>query len=267
MRADDMNRLARFKQAQKYALYYGTGREGELARFDLVVVDPGGQSDQAVRLLRETGTLVLSYLSVMEIPPFRPEIKLLKNTDLLTENGSLLLNPEYGNYLADLRSKRWLGLLFQQAGRLINQSGYDGLFLDTIGDVEWTRIPGELRDLLLLAAVKIVCELRLMFPGHILVQNGGLEKLCLLTSEYVNGICWENPPLTARASRAWTRTITERLAGLQDKYGLRVLLLLEAQDKTETGNDGTDQFRQAEMIAEQRGFLLYQAPFRYLNLP
>lgn len=262
-----MDRQAGFNQAKNYALYYGLGRARELAHFDLVIVEPDGHNAASLRVMQDAGTLVLAYLSVMEIPPAAPENKLLRTTDYLSNEGSLLSNVEYGNYLADLRSTRWVGLLLQKAGRLI-QSGYDGLFLDTIGDVESTSIPGELRDLQLMAAVNIVGQLRRRFPQHILVQNSGLEKLCSLTAAYINGICWENPPLGIEACIPWVEVITGKLEKLRDTYGIKVLLLQEEKDEAGLGGvgDNTDAiFQLAKDISHSKDFLLYKAPYRYIG--
>jgi len=262
-----MDRLAGFYAAQNYAVYYGSGMTEELSQFDLVIVEPEGQSEASVRLMQQSGALVLAYLSVMEIPPAAPEVKFFRRTDFLSKEGCLMTNPVYGNLLADLRSKRWMGLLFQKAGRLVTQGGYDGLFLDTIGNVEDKGIPGNLRDLQLMAAVDIVREMRKRFPLHIIVQNSGLEKLCMFTSAYINGICWENPPLTEKIRKPYTEAIVNRLAGLRKQYGIKILMLSE--DKEPAGNCickvEPDSFRYARELIEQRGFLWYRAPYNYVS--
>lgn len=263
-----MDRLAKFAAAKNYALYYGVGREEELSRFDVVIVEPAGQSGTSVRKMQDSGTLVLAYLSVMEIHPSTPEMKLLKSSDILIQDGCPLMNQEYGNYLVDLRSNRWVGLLLHRAGRLITHLGYDGLFLDTIGDVESSDYGSDLRDSLLLAAANIVRQLRAVFPGEIIVQNCGLEKLCSLTSGFINGICWENPPFEIEASRPWIKAIVARLENLRESYGLKILLLLENSNEIGLRNsevaDGIN-FQLAREIAISKKFLLYMAPLRYVN--
>lgn len=264
-----MDRLERFARAGNFAIYYGTGRGGDLAAFDVAVVEPAGQSPESVAAMQSSGTLVLAYLSVVEVPPWDPELKLLKPGDLLQLNGRPYRNEAYGNYLADLRSARWNGLLLHRAGSLLERSGYDGLFLDTIGDVESLALDGGQAGSLLLAAASLVGRMRAMFGGYVLVQNNGLERLCLLTGDYVNGICWENPSLGAPGP--WARAVVSRLEALRNK-GVKVMILLEEQP--DTGKDGTWEpgagVRPAENLCREKGFLLYRAPAGYtggVNLP
>jgi hypothetical protein len=262
----EMSRLARFAAVKNYALYYGAGREDELAGFDLAVVEPSGQNDMSLREIKNAGALVLAYLSVMEISPDAPEIKLLKGGDFISAEGRPLTNEEYGNYLVDLRSRRWTGLLMHKAGSLITRSGYDGLFLDTIGNVEAVDV--QYKEELFTAAVNIVRQLRYFYPDFILVQNWGLNRLCYLTAGYINGICWENPPFAILSCRPWTESVIRRLEKLKNEYSIKVLLLLEEKGEGCSGAgraETDDGYRLARKIAERRGFILYRAPYRYIG--
>lgn len=259
-----MDRLARFASAENYALFYGSGREGDLAGFDVAVVEPAGQSDDSLRRMRESGTLVLAYISVVEVSPGEPEYKLLKPGDLLSRGGEPIQNPVYGNYLADLRSTRWIGLLLRKAGSLLTGSGYDGLFLDTIGDVESGDLGTGLRDSLLLAAADLVRRIRTIHSGRVLVQNNGLERLCLLTAGLIDGICWENLRF-GEPLGPWNEAVAGRLEKLKESRGIKILLLLE-----EGGGAGhaasaeqENNFRLARDFAYKKGFLLYRAPAGY----
>ncbi|OPY58607.1 MAG: hypothetical protein A4E55_00788 [Pelotomaculum sp. PtaU1.Bin035] len=263
-----MDKLAVFKKAKNYALYYGTGKEEKLAAFDVVIVEPSVYNEDSLKRIKDSGTLVLAYLSVMELRPAAPEIRLLKDADFLNIAGRQLINEEYGNYLLDLRSNRWRGLLSHRAGSLMENSGYDGLFLDTIGDIESVSIASKVRDSLMMAAVNIISQLKNNFPNSILIQNCGLEILCTLTSRLINGICWENPPLAKKTSRQWVNAVTSRLTHLRDRHGLKILLLVEENRETysDTGDFNMDSyFQAARKIAVSNGFLLYRAPFCYVG--
>lgn len=261
-----MDRISRFAAAKNFSLYYGLGREDELAAFDVAIVEPAGQSDASVIRMQKSGTLVLAYLSIMEISPTDPQVRMLKTEDFLYVDGQPVINREYRNFLLDLRSRRWLGLLFHKIGKYIVQSGYDGLFLDTIGDVESVELNFGARDLQLMAAVDFLRRIRSMYPSLILVQNCGLERLCYFSAQYINGLCWENPPLDRNACRPWVEMIINQLEQLKKKYGTKVLLLLEgkvgiAEYDQPVGNN----YRMALRIANKNDFLLYRAPFRYVR--
>lgn len=263
-----MNKLAFFQAARNYALYYGAGNEDKLSVFDVAIVEPAGQQAASLQKIKDSGTLVLAYLSVVELNPAAPEVKLFRDTDFLNVAGQPLMNEAYGNYLMDLRSNRWQGLLRHKAGSLIEHSGYDGLFLDTIGDIESERITPESRDALIMAAVNMISRFRSSFPGAILVQNCGLEKLCNLTASMINGICWENPPLGEITAAPWVRAVTRRLVHLKERHGLKIMLLVEENGaaRAPAGDGNLDgRCRTARIIAGRHGFLLYRAPLGYVR--
>src|SRR5690606_35512053 len=104
-----------------------------------------GQSRESVDALHEAGALVLAYLSTTEVPDYDPYKPLLRDADFLTVNGARLQNPAYQTSVADLRSRIWINLLLHRTGVYLRQNGYDGLFLDTIGNVEWPVLPAGVR--------------------------------------------------------------------------------------------------------------------------
>lgn len=269
-----MNRLEAFYKANNYALFYGNGREQELAGFDYVIVDPSGQNNHSLQLLKRAGTLVLAYLSVIEIQPAAPEVKLLTKENFLLNGNNPRKNPAYGNLMADLRSSGWQGMLFNKAGTLLANLGYDGLFLDTIADIEFREIPGEERDSLLISAVNFVKDLRDRFPEHIIIQNCGLEKLCYWTAELVNGICWENPLCSSAKEKYWTEKVAGKLAELSSSKNVKIMLLIE--NSGTANNFGTlnnsnpergdiQRLRFLRELAGKFGFLWYHAPYRYIG--
>jgi len=181
-----VSRRERFKKINNFCLYYGHGREDDLGRFELAVVEPLGQRKSGVRLIKEKGALVLAYISVLELSMFHAQSTELRPDDFLCVDGVPLQNISYHNWIMDPRSDRWRHRLLDKAFDLIEGHGYDGLFLDTIGDVEDKRLPSAVAGQALVAAAKLVYDLRNAFPEHILVQNSGLVKLRELTARYVD---------------------------------------------------------------------------------
>lgn len=254
-----MDRKAKFSLAKNYALYYGSGKAIELAQYDIAIVEPAGQSINSILEFRASGTLAIAYVSVMEIPSWSEEIGLLKSSDFLQVEGSEnpFINQQSGNYWLDLRSQRWTDLLLHRISYLLEGDGYDGLFLDTVGYVESLQIPMPLRSALLQAAAQIVRKIKIQFPDCILIQNCGLEELYKLTAGYIDGICWENPPLDRIASQEWASIIIRNLEQVKETYGLQVLLLVEENDSC------AREFQRVEELAFAKQFLAYLAPANY----
>lgn len=251
----------KFRDFQKYAVYYGNGNLARLSRYDVVVVEPGQQSSEDVQFLRSHGTLVLAYVSVMEIHSHHPLMKAVVDADFLrSENPphEFIVQETYQTRLLNLTSAHWRGILIRHIGRLLTQEGYDGIFLDTIGDVEDSTIPRSYEQLEY--AVQIVAQIRQWFPDSILVQNNGLEALCMRTAEFLDGIVWENPPIALPDSRHWVKAIAERLERLRDTFNLRILVLFEG-----SGQDTRSNWIVGRNFAAEYNFTSYFSPQHYLT--
>lgn len=255
-----MSRRAKFREFQKYAVCYGKGHVDRLSRYDVVIVEPIHIQSEEVQFLQSTGSLVLAYVSVMEIHPNHPLNQEVEEADFLYSEGPArapILQPQYHNRMMDLTSVHWRGVLMRHVGRLITQAGYDGVFLDTIGDVESPSIPRGIEQFQ--SAVHIVTLIRQWFPDAILIQNNGLELLCVKTAAHLDGIVWENPPLWHHESRNWVTAIAGRLEALRDAYNLKVLVLFEGS-RQDTRND----WIRGRSFADEHSFTAYFSPTHYL---
>lgn len=252
-----MDRRTRFSLAQNYALYYGYGRTQELARYDVAVVEPNGHTSNSLQTLKAAGTLLIAYLSVMEVPPWSKDLSKLKAKDFLHLEGQPYVHQEFGNYWVDLKSPRWRRILLERVSYLLGDAGYDGVFLDTVGYVESGKLSPSIRIELQEAATKFVRQIRQRFTGSLIVQNCGLEQLLKQTAGYIDGVCWENPPFGQAASRDWVAFMVRSLEQLKRVYGLQILLLVE-EDHAKTVN-----LRMIEQVATDKQFLLYSAPSAY----
>ena len=251
-----MSKRHRFSLANNYALYYGQGQDELLSRFDVAVVEPAGQNKSAIQRLKDAGTLVLSYLSIMEIHSWSPEFKLLRDEDFLSFDGKPLMNNAYGTFMTSLASKRWQDIIYHRAGSLIFNSEYDGVFLDTIGDIEWPVIPESIRKQLIQGYMDFISRLRQLKSDLIIVQNNGLERLSSYSSGLIDGICWENPRFMDSDSMQWTEGMLDSLLGIRKESGIKIMLLMEEQE---------EHVHSIPKKAIDNGFLLYIAPKGYIS--
>lgn len=254
------SRLSRFAQATGYAVYYGHGQAEQLKQFDVAIVEPKGQTAESVNMMQEAGTLVVAYVSVIEVPDYDPFRNMLGPSDYLTVNGETVRNPHYDTMFADLRSRNWIHLLLHRIGQHLRLGGYDGIFLDTISNVEWPALPPGLRAEQQLAAVELVKRLRDLYPDRLLIQNNGLESLCSETAPYINGLCWENPDFVKPESYDWHDGIRRRLKKLAKAHDVRILALLEEGILSESAID------EGVYWAGREQYLVYRAPYRYLEV-
>lgn len=250
-----MNKRQQFKSVRNYGLYYGIGREKELSSYDLAILEPQGQSEKTIQVMHNSGTLVIAYVSVMEIFESYPLFKLLKDEDFITLNGLKVMNKEYETYLLDLTSKRWNAILIQQIGNLILNEGYDGIFLDTIGDIEADIFPKELKEKLLNAAVALLSNIRKLFNDIIIIQNNGLNELINHTAHIIDGLCWENPMFGDVDSSEWTKATLNKLKTISKIEEIKILMVYE---ENQLNDLDIKVFPYAKKIAQANNFLIYK---------
>ncbi len=224
-----MTRKEKLEKVRSFAVYYGRDGLNKLVDFDMVIVEPAAQSPISLSELKKRGILALAYVSAVEVNKSFVENGLLRSEDLLTVRGQPLENSQYGNYLADLRSKNWCLLLWDKIGNLLLHDGYDGIFIDTLGDLEWEIIPKTCRENMYLAAAEFIMSVRDAFPGHLIVQNNGVNEICKFTAELIDSLCWENP--SSGSLRHWMRNrqVMKQLHRMSKQHGFRVLLLFEGR--------------------------------------
>ncbi len=244
-----VNRSERWQAARSLVVYYGSGRADQLRQYDVAIVEPAGQS-AAVRGMKDAGTIVLGYLSVMEMPSGAAEQAVVTTDDYLYHQGSPVVNHEYGGSLMDLRSPRWRRLVLRRASAILAQ-GYDGLFLDTIADIEYPCWGWELRVGLIGAAAEMVERLRRAHGDCLLVQNNGAQQLIGQTYRYLDGVCLEN------ASLDEVGRVLDYLSQLPRYQSATAPRLLLVSDHQGTSYD--------EYVTPD--VLVYQAPPHYLSMP
>lgn len=260
-----MSKRQRFLKAKNYALFYGADRSSELSNFDVAIVEPLGQNNESLEILHKAGTLVLAYLSVMEVHQNSNDFHLVDENDFLRIDGTPLKNKTYGTYILNPAAKTWSRLLYHNAGKLLLHNGYDGLFLDTIDAAELSGLPPGTRKMLVHSIVEYIRQLRKLDDDFIIVQNNGVERVCLHTSSLIDGICWENPPFAGKESELWVRRVLKRLETLKNENPLHILLLLEEPEDRSKNAIGyfLDNIETARKIADNKSFLLYRAPSKY----
>jgi hypothetical protein len=100
-------------------------------------------------------------------------------------------------------------------------------------------------------------QLRSKYPEHILIQNNAVEKLINYTSGIIDGICWENPPITVKKSRLWMDEVISRLNNVKKTDAIQVLVVMES--------DNPDDERKLQ-IFNDLGYLTYLSPLNYIDI-
>lgn len=257
----DSLRKDRLLLAKDFGLFYGHGKVKELSRFDVAIIDPKGLSAQDIIFLKNQDTLVIAYLSIMEVHPSEAIFSQLKDDDFLKIHHQRVINKPFGTYLVNLNSKTWMSYLLEEMEQRMIGHEVDGIFLDTVGDLDMMSIPPALREQQLNALTNLLYIYRLKYPHHLLIQNNGLETVCHHTISYIDGILWENPPLALQESQAWVKRMLDQFDALQKDNAIQVFLLFE-----ETLVQNKDVMPMVKKLAKDKGYLYYKAPEKYLDI-
>jgi hypothetical protein len=254
------DRKRNFVEAKNFAVYYGHGQANTLSNYDIAIVEPAGQTEQSLLELKNSSTLVFAYVSITEVPDYDQLKSLLRDVDYLKLNGKIIENEEYHTMVANLRSSNWIGLLLHRIGGLLRNSNYDGIFMDTISNVEWPILPAGIRAEQQAAALELVKRIRKLHPNHLIIQNNGLETLCVETAPYIDGVCWENPDFVHPETYSWHETVRLRIKQLVADQHIRILLL---QEKNTTSKRALES---AVNFAKRDNYLHYLSTNHYLEI-
>lgn len=243
----------RLQDVRSFAVYYGTGAADSLSRFDMAVIDAGAQGSDGVHRIKSRGCLVLGYLSALEVPQQPCEGAPLW---ALRDARGPLVNSAFGNWIIDPRSAFAGARLFAEVRRAA-ALGCDGVFLDTLADVEdFPTAPGEATEIVTAAAglVKSLADR----VGCVIVQNRGFHRLLPMTASSLDGVCWEAFPYRRIGFMPRLHSGISALAKLRSR-GLAVFALNE-------GVVGSADRARAAAAARRCGFPWYGTA-RYTDPP
>ncbi len=244
---------------RSFAVYYGYGPLPGLERMDLAILEPAGWRPQDVQTLRQHGVRTLAYLSAMEVTGEVLREAGLVPADLLRPGGRPWQKEDLGVLVADPRSVRWRRHLQARAQDLL-AAGWDGLFLDTLGDVE-DPLVAPMGGWLVPAAAELVRLIRGAAGDALLVQNHGILLLLPLVAPYLDGICWESPPLGPVGREAWVGWALENMAATALHHRLPPLLV----GLVPPGPEASTAVAALEALATRYGGLAYSAPGDYTS--
>lgn len=245
-----------FDDITSYQIYYDpvtTKIEKDMKRYDLVILEPREVTKEQVARIRRNGTLVLGYVNLMEADEWNVEVmKQLKPQDFFYENGQKVFFPEWDSYLMDLTSSHYQSVLKKDLKKQVIDKGFDGIFLDTVGDIDNEHahrksVLNAQRD----AYLEFLQFLRDEYGQIPIIQNWGFDTLKVVSAPLVDGVMWEGFDYNAVARDSWSQERIAELTKLRKKYGVDVFTV-----SYESKNRSTN-------YAKRRGFIHTHEPDHY----
>jgi hypothetical protein len=184
-----------------WVVYYGAAPEAarDLARFDVVVLDPHGHPP--LPLIKRHGSLVLTYVSLGEVNTQHPEF-----AAIAAEPWVLAANPSWPDARGlDVGAPAYERWLLERVVPAALAGPVNGLFLDTADAalererLEPRRYAGAGR-----ALERVLVELKRRNPRALLLLNGGLplaERLARVVDGVALESVWTDYDFKAKAYR------------------------------------------------------------------
>ena len=245
-----------FNNIQSYKIFYNMPTEAiieDMAQYDLVIIEPIWYTQEQIETIRSSGTKVFGYINVMEADTWnRALISQMDEDDFFYREGERIYFQKWDSYLTDISSSDFRKILIREIQKQIINKHVDGIFLDTVGDIDDVHLeyPEDLEEQL--AGLEAFLQaIERTYPGIPVVQNWGIETLERTSAPYVEGFMWEGFNYTEITSDSWSMEMLDRVNAIQDEYGLAVLTVSDKEEKT------------SRALAEKNGFIHYHEPTYY----
>ena len=198
----------RLLKVSDYKIFYGSPTKKileEMRKFDMVIIETHEYTSEEIKAIKQDGTIVLGYLSVMELETWNEGIvKKVEESDYLFVDNKKEYIPEWDTYLMDLSSKRYQELLLTDAQEHILSKDVDGIFIDTAGDIDdYFYKDEQMKQMLRDGYLQLLIVLKQQNPEILIVQNWGFDTYKTTSKNLVNGIMWENFEMARLENSEW----------------------------------------------------------------
>ncbi len=159
-------------------IYYANRSLDELAKFNMVVLDPANYDSEDLTRLKSMGCIPIGYLNVGEVETYRGYFSMVDTSIMLSPD------PDWRDrYYVDVRTPLWTRIVTQERIPEVLKKGFCGVFVDFAGLLQ--EYPG-----MDSGAAQLVRQIRRSIGNADMIVDGGrpiIDKI----GEYVDGIAVE----------------------------------------------------------------------------
>lgn len=214
------------KEIKNFKIYYGETNEQiveDMKLLDLIILEPLQLTTSQVQEVRERGTKVIGYISVMEIGKWDKDIiEALLPEDLLYIQGKQIRVEQHDQDVGDIRSKHYQEILMQAIEQRIALKELDGIFLDTVDLVDFVAADVRTKKSLQKGYLYFLKKIKRKYPYLLLIQNRGFEVFNKGSNHYIEGLLWENFSSPLITSDEYTDVLINRLSAVEKRKNIRI---------------------------------------------
>lgn len=242
----------RLTAVNKYKYYLDKGNDEigkEMAKEDLVIVEPIEMQQKYIKQAQKNGTLIYGYINAMEADKWNLAFySQLKEEDFYKdERGEKMYFSEWDSYLMDMTSEHYQALLLEEIQKQIVQKGLDGVFLDTVGNIE-SYLPEKEQGVQNEAMLAFIKNIKQQYNDLSIAQNWGFQTLVDYTAPYIDFVMWENFSYDVVGEDEWALNKMQQLIQIREKFGTQVMTI------------GFDDEEKSRALAEKFHFKFFYSP-------
>lgn len=203
--------------AENFIIYYGKINDTtieKLSTYKLVIIEPRNVTKNQVIQLKQQGVKVLGYTSVVEQNENNIEFISLRNAWFYKPNGDKMRVDQWQSWYMDIRKKGYQNFLLEQIQLHVINKHLDGVFLDTVGDIDdldWNeKHKMEMRK----TYRKFLIKLKKNYKNLEIVQNWGFYTAQNFSHELIDGLMWEGFTFDLLEKDAWAKNKFREIQGM-----------------------------------------------------
>ncbi|WP_164462114.1 endo alpha-1,4 polygalactosaminidase [Bacillus sp. FJAT-42376] len=241
-------------EISSYKIYYDEPSRAvvkEMSRYPLVIIEPVYYTKKQIAEIQENGTLVYGYINSMESDKWNEELfRQFEDQDFYRgDHGERVYIKKWDAYLMNMTSDHYRSTLLEEIKNQIIDKQLDGVFLDTVGDIDDYFIddPKEMGR----QQTGLIQLLKELESRQIsVIQNWGMRTL-QKTAPYIDGFMWEDFQYSEIMMDDWSRKWMKKTRRLAEDYEIEIFTVSEKEK------------RKSEQLSEDQGFIHYYAPRGY----
>ncbi len=241
---------------KNYKIFYDSPNKNilrEMKNYDVVIIEPVYYSRQQVKAIQRAETKVYGYINAMEADRWNEALYTqMEENDFFHRRGSRVYYKQWDSYLMNMDEEHYRQVLMNEVTKQVHAKGCDGVFLDTVGNIddEHENEPEILRTQRAAMAV-FMQSIKEKHPQLAIIQNWGFDTLSTTTYPFVNGIMWEGFEYSAIAGDEWAQQKIAKLKKLRKKHNIQVLTVSAREEE------------ESRKYAHSQGFCHFHSPRGY----